>query len=85
MLDNYQRATGREEEVTAEELREQDVFLREVMETELMKKLFAFLHTKSERGSRGRGRPRWGPIADPAAPSLCTQIVTAPRRNSCRI
>ncbi|PKU29221.1 poly -specific endoribonuclease [Limosa lapponica baueri] len=48
LLDNYQRATGREEEVTAEELREQDNFLREVMKTELMKKLFTFLHKKSE-------------------------------------
>lgn len=48
LLDNYQRATGREEEVTAEELREQDNFLKEVMKTELMKKLFAFLHQKSE-------------------------------------
>ncbi|POI22362.1 hypothetical protein CIB84_013891, partial [Bambusicola thoracicus] len=51
LLDNYQRAAGREEEVTAEELREQDVFLREVMETELMKKLFAFLHSKNRYGS----------------------------------
>lgn len=33
--------------MTAEELREQDNFLREVMKTELMKKLFAFLHKKS--------------------------------------
>lgn len=54
LLDNYQRATGREEEVTAEELREQDNFLKEVMKTELMKKLFAFLHQKSECGA-GRG------------------------------
>ncbi|KFU94903.1 Poly(U)-specific endoribonuclease, partial [Chaetura pelagica] len=51
LLDNYQRVTGREEEVTAEELREQDTFLKEVMETELMKKLFAFLHQKSRYGS----------------------------------
>ncbi|NWZ31286.1 ENDOU endoribonuclease, partial [Asarcornis scutulata] len=51
LLDNYQRATGREEEVTAEELREQDTFLREVMKTELMKKLFAFLHQKNRYGS----------------------------------
>ncbi|KAM6233452.1 uridylate-specific endoribonuclease, partial [Porphyrio hochstetteri] len=46
LLDNYQRSTGREEEVTAEELREQDNFLKEVMGTELMRKLFAFLHKK---------------------------------------
>ncbi|KFR16426.1 Poly(U)-specific endoribonuclease, partial [Opisthocomus hoazin] len=51
LLDNYQRATGREEEVTAEELREQDNFLTEVMKTELMKKLFAFLHKKNRYGS----------------------------------
>ncbi|XP_056371142.1 uridylate-specific endoribonuclease [Oenanthe melanoleuca] len=46
LLDNYQRATGREEEVTAEELREQDRFLQEVMETELMRKLLVFLQGK---------------------------------------
>ncbi|NXV53621.1 ENDOU endoribonuclease, partial [Uria aalge] len=51
LLDNYQRATGREEDVTAEELREQDNFLREVMKTELMKKLFVFLHKKNRYGS----------------------------------
>ncbi|XP_009979100.1 PREDICTED: poly(U)-specific endoribonuclease, partial [Tauraco erythrolophus] len=51
LLDNYQRATGREEEVTAEELREQDTFLQEVMKTELMKKLFTFLHQKNRYGS----------------------------------
>ncbi|XP_042748503.1 poly(U)-specific endoribonuclease-like isoform X2 [Lagopus leucura] len=51
LLDNYQRATGREEEVTAEELQEQNVFLREVMKTELMKKLFAFLHQKNRYSS----------------------------------
>ncbi|NWR40471.1 ENDOU endoribonuclease, partial [Tachuris rubrigastra] len=51
LLDNYQRATGREEEVTAEELREQDNFLGEVMKTELMRKLFAFLREKNRYGS----------------------------------
>ncbi|NWS13561.1 ENDOU endoribonuclease, partial [Pachyramphus minor] len=51
LLDNYQRATGREEEVTAEELREQDNFLGEVMKTELMRKLFAFLRQKNRYGS----------------------------------
>ncbi|NWU17695.1 ENDOU endoribonuclease, partial [Cephalopterus ornatus] len=51
LLDNYQRATGREEEVTAEELREQDDFLGEVMKTELMRKLFAFLREKNRYGS----------------------------------
>uniref|UniRef100_A0A8C6ZJV5 Uridylate-specific endoribonuclease n=1 Tax=Nothoprocta perdicaria TaxID=30464 RepID=A0A8C6ZJV5_NOTPE len=51
LLDNYQRATGREEDVTAEELREQDNFLKEVMKTELMKKLFIFLHKKNRYDS----------------------------------
>ncbi|XP_009582110.1 PREDICTED: poly(U)-specific endoribonuclease [Fulmarus glacialis] len=51
LLDNYQRATGREEDVTAEELREQDNFLKEVMKTELMKKLFTFLHKKNRYDS----------------------------------
>ncbi|NXU96496.1 ENDOU endoribonuclease, partial [Cettia cetti] len=52
LLDNYQRATGREEEVTAEELQEQDQFLEEVMKTELMQKLFVFLQGKGRFSSR---------------------------------
>ncbi|NXM02044.1 ENDOU endoribonuclease, partial [Tyrannus savana] len=55
LLDNYQRATGRGEEVTAEELREQDNFLGEVMKTQLMRELFAFLRDKSGDGSREPG------------------------------
>ncbi|NXY92526.1 ENDOU endoribonuclease, partial [Alcedo cyanopectus] len=51
LLDNYQRATGREEDVTTEELREQDNFLKEVMKTELMKKLFVFLYEKNRYSS----------------------------------
>ncbi|XP_063277004.1 uridylate-specific endoribonuclease [Prinia subflava] len=51
LLDNYQRATGSEEEVTAEELREQERFLQEVMKTELMKELFIFLQGKGRFGS----------------------------------
>ncbi|NWU94770.1 ENDOU endoribonuclease, partial [Upupa epops] len=51
LLDNYQRATGSEEEVTAEELREQDLFLQEVMKTEVMKTLFTFLHQKHRYSS----------------------------------
>ncbi|NXD32279.1 ENDOU endoribonuclease, partial [Spelaeornis formosus] len=51
LLDNYQRATGREEEVTAEELREQERFLEEVMKTELMKELFVFLQGKERYSS----------------------------------
>uniref|UniRef100_A0A8C3XGV7 Uridylate-specific endoribonuclease n=1 Tax=Cyanoderma ruficeps TaxID=181631 RepID=A0A8C3XGV7_9PASS len=52
LLDNYQRATGREEEVTAEELQEQDRFLQEVMRTELMEKLFVFLQGKNRYSSQ---------------------------------
>ncbi|NXS10222.1 ENDOU endoribonuclease, partial [Neodrepanis coruscans] len=52
LLDNYQRATGREEEVTAEELREQENFLERVMETQLMKRLFTFLHEKNRYSSQ---------------------------------
>ncbi|XP_027766830.1 poly(U)-specific endoribonuclease-A-like [Empidonax traillii] len=51
LLDNYQRATGRGEEVTAEELREQDNFLGEVMKTELVRELFAFLRHKNRYSS----------------------------------
>ncbi|XP_032939271.1 poly(U)-specific endoribonuclease [Catharus ustulatus] len=51
LLDNYQRATGTEEEVTAEELREQEDFLQEVMKTQLMKKLFVFLKGKNRCSS----------------------------------
>ncbi|XP_027559352.1 poly(U)-specific endoribonuclease [Neopelma chrysocephalum] len=51
LLDNYQRATGREEEVTAEELREQETFLGAAMGTELMRTLFAFLREKNRYDS----------------------------------
>ncbi|NXO26895.1 ENDOU endoribonuclease, partial [Cisticola juncidis] len=51
LLDNYQRNTGTEEEVTPEELREQERFLEEVMKTELMKELFNFLQGKQRFGS----------------------------------
>nr|XP_006134701.1 poly(U)-specific endoribonuclease isoform X2 [Pelodiscus sinensis] len=46
LLDNYQRMTGRGEAVSAEERKEQENFLREVMKTELMKTLYSFLHKK---------------------------------------
>ncbi|NWR07967.1 ENDOU endoribonuclease, partial [Paradoxornis webbianus] len=52
LLDNYQRATGTEEEVTAEELQEQERFLQEVMRTELMGELFAFLRGKNRYSSQ---------------------------------
>ncbi|TRZ11626.1 hypothetical protein HGM15179_015501 [Zosterops borbonicus] len=52
LLDNYQRATGREEEETAQELQEQQHFLQEVMKTELMEKLFQFLQGKNRYSSQ---------------------------------
>ncbi|XP_030324446.1 poly(U)-specific endoribonuclease, partial [Calypte anna] len=52
LLDNFQRATGKEEEVTEEELREQEEFLREVMETKVMEKLFTFLQQKNRYDSQ---------------------------------
>lgn len=37
LLDNYERSTGTAEQVTAEELRENNLFLDAVLETEVMK------------------------------------------------
>ena len=48
LLNNYQRATGRGEHFTAQELAEQDTFLREIMKTAVMKELYGFLHQQSE-------------------------------------
>ncbi|XP_059970179.1 uridylate-specific endoribonuclease [Mesoplodon densirostris] len=48
LLDNYQRATGHgERHFTAQQLAEQDVFLREVMKTAVMKELYGFLHQQN--------------------------------------
>uniref|UniRef100_A0A452H3U5 Uridylate-specific endoribonuclease n=1 Tax=Gopherus agassizii TaxID=38772 RepID=A0A452H3U5_9SAUR len=47
LLDNYQRMTGSGEAFSAEQLKEQENFLQEVMKTELMIKLYNFLHKKS--------------------------------------
>ncbi|XP_074836503.1 uridylate-specific endoribonuclease [Carettochelys insculpta] len=46
LLDNYQRMTGQGEAVSAEHVKEQQNFLREVMKTEVMKKLYNFLNKK---------------------------------------
>ena len=48
LLNNYQRATGRGEHFTAQELAEQDTFLREIMKTAVMKELYGFLQQQSE-------------------------------------
>ncbi|MBV96600.1 Poly(U)-specific endoribonuclease, partial [Eschrichtius robustus] len=48
LLDNYQRATGHGEHFTAQQLAEQDTFLREAMKTAVMKELYGFLHQQSE-------------------------------------
>ncbi|XP_005852941.1 PREDICTED: poly(U)-specific endoribonuclease-like, partial [Myotis brandtii] len=44
LLNNYQRATGQAEHFSAQQLAEQDTFLREVMKTAVMKELYSFLH-----------------------------------------
>lgn len=50
LLDNYQRMTGQTEDFNAQQLNEQDTFLRETMSnTELGRELFAFLYTKGTR------------------------------------
>ncbi|XP_049550037.1 uridylate-specific endoribonuclease [Orcinus orca] len=47
LLDNYQRAVGRGEHFTAQQLAEQDTFLSEVMKTAVMKELYGFLHQQN--------------------------------------
>ncbi|XP_028262975.1 uridylate-specific endoribonuclease A [Parambassis ranga] len=47
LLDNYKRKTGQAEDFSAQQLAEQDTFLKETMSnTELGRELFAFLYTK---------------------------------------
>lgn len=48
LLNNYQRATGHGEHFSAQQLAEQDAFLREVMKTAVMKELYGFLRSQSE-------------------------------------
>ncbi|KAL8164087.1 UNVERIFIED_CONTAM: hypothetical protein K2H54_045646 [Gekko kuhli] len=47
LLNNYQKKVGKEEDFTAEQLKEQDHFLEEIMKTEVMKELYRFLHDKN--------------------------------------
>ncbi|XP_033619784.1 poly(U)-specific endoribonuclease [Fukomys damarensis] len=51
LLNNYQRATGHGEHFTAQQLAEQDVFLREIMKTAVMKELYGFLHHQNRYSS----------------------------------
>uniref|UniRef100_A0A7M4E8Z0 Uridylate-specific endoribonuclease n=1 Tax=Crocodylus porosus TaxID=8502 RepID=A0A7M4E8Z0_CROPO len=51
LLDNYHRQTGTGEKMTAQQQAEQDTFLREAMNTALMKELYGFLHQKGRYGS----------------------------------
>ncbi|XP_019603902.2 uridylate-specific endoribonuclease isoform X2 [Rhinolophus sinicus] len=51
LLNNYQRATGRGENFSPQELAEQDTFLREVMKTAVMKELYGFLRHQNRYSS----------------------------------
>ncbi|XP_070263898.1 uridylate-specific endoribonuclease [Myotis yumanensis] len=51
LLNNYQRATGQAEHFSAQQLAEQDTFLREVMKTAVMKELYSFLHHQNRYSS----------------------------------
>ncbi|XP_070592170.1 uridylate-specific endoribonuclease [Erythrolamprus reginae] len=46
LLDNYNAHVGTGEKFTKEQMKEQDVFLQEIMKTEVMKELYTFLHSK---------------------------------------
>lgn len=48
LLNNYQPATGRGERFSAQQLAEQEAFLRAVMRTAVMKELYGFLRQQSE-------------------------------------
>ncbi|XP_069509302.1 uridylate-specific endoribonuclease isoform X2 [Ambystoma mexicanum] len=47
LFDNYDRKTGTSEEVDKSEMQEQDSFLQEIMKTDVMQKLYTFLHKKN--------------------------------------
>nr|XP_060619799.1 LOW QUALITY PROTEIN: uridylate-specific endoribonuclease [Anolis sagrei ordinatus] len=47
LLNNYHRKVGTGEEFTADQLKEQDNFLQEIMKTKVMKELYSFLHSKN--------------------------------------
>ncbi|XP_032104315.1 poly(U)-specific endoribonuclease isoform X4 [Sapajus apella] len=51
LLNNYQRATGHGEHFSAQQLAEQDAFLREIMKTAVMKELYSFLHYQNRYSS----------------------------------
>ncbi|XP_053154540.1 uridylate-specific endoribonuclease isoform X2 [Hemicordylus capensis] len=51
LLDNYHKKVGQGEKLTAEQLKEQDTFLEEIMKTEVMKGLYQFLHKKNHYGT----------------------------------
>ncbi|XP_074126793.1 uridylate-specific endoribonuclease isoform X3 [Sminthopsis crassicaudata] len=51
LLNNYQRVTGQGEHFTSQQLREQDIFLQEIMKTAVMKELYGFLHQKNRYSS----------------------------------
>uniref|UniRef100_A0A8C4MZQ8 Uridylate-specific endoribonuclease n=1 Tax=Equus asinus TaxID=9793 RepID=A0A8C4MZQ8_EQUAS len=51
LLNNYQRATGRGEHFSAQQLAEQDAFLREVTKTAVMKELYSFLRDQNRYSS----------------------------------
>ncbi|KAG8585384.1 hypothetical protein GDO81_005007 [Engystomops pustulosus] len=46
LLDNYDRRTGTDETYTEDEAAEQDIFLKEMMKTNVMKELYKFFHKK---------------------------------------
>ncbi|XP_051817110.1 uridylate-specific endoribonuclease isoform X2 [Antechinus flavipes] len=52
LLNNYQRMTGQGEHFTSQQLREQDIFLQEIMKTAVMKELYGFLHQKNRYSSK---------------------------------
>ncbi|XP_015673136.2 LOW QUALITY PROTEIN: poly(U)-specific endoribonuclease, partial [Protobothrops mucrosquamatus] len=47
LLDNYQAHVGTEEKFTKEQMKEQDIFLQDIMKTEVMKELYKFLHSQN--------------------------------------
>uniref|UniRef100_A0A8D0L6R4 Uridylate-specific endoribonuclease n=1 Tax=Sphenodon punctatus TaxID=8508 RepID=A0A8D0L6R4_SPHPU len=51
LLDNYQRETGRGEDFTAQQLKEQDNFLQEIMKTKVLRELYSFLNKKNRYSS----------------------------------
>ncbi|KAK2101680.1 hypothetical protein P7K49_019346 [Saguinus oedipus] len=51
LLNNYQWVTAHGEHVSAQQLAEQDAFLREIMKTAVMKELYSFLHHQNRYGS----------------------------------